>query len=139
MKQRIIHLLVNFNFKISCYSVLDPLNIKSRTFIHRRNESVSNHQISTDPETKAQEKIFDAQIKDYNEKNRQKTLQQIYENDSMSMKKEKTEIDKQERIFDWERDMNSTVRQMSSKSAKDLLSKSNLSDRFGSSASKKYL
>lgn len=57
----------------------------------------------------------------------------------MTKKKTATEIDRQERIFDWERDMNSTVRQMSSKSAKDLVSKSKLNDRFGSSSSKKYL
>ena len=57
----------------------------------------------------------------------------------MGKKKMQTESDMKERIFDWERDMNSTVRQMSSKSAKDLVNKSTLNDRFGSSTSKKYL
>lgn len=57
----------------------------------------------------------------------------------MGKKKMQTENDMKERIFDWERDMNSTVRQMSSKSAKDLVNKSTLNDRFGSSTSKKYL
>lgn len=57
----------------------------------------------------------------------------------MTKKKSLTESDRQERIFDWERDMNSTVRQMSTKSAKDLVSKSTLNDRFGSSSTKKYL
>lgn len=57
----------------------------------------------------------------------------------MNKKKAQTESDLKDRIFDWERDMNSTVRQMSSKSAKDLVNKSTLKDRFGSSSSKKYL
>lgn len=57
----------------------------------------------------------------------------------MDQKKAQTETDRKDRIFDWERDMNSTVRQMSTKSAKDLVSKSTLNDRFSSSTSKKYL
>lgn len=57
----------------------------------------------------------------------------------MSCKIDKTESDKKERIFDWDRDMNSSVRRLSTKSAKELVSKSNLNDRFGSSLNKKYL
>lgn len=123
------------------FNVLDPLNIKSRTFIQRRTETYekSDEKEIFDPELKAKDKQIDEQIKEYNEVYRQKTLQEIYEEEHMDKKKDRTTSDYQERIFDWERDMNSTVRQMSSKSAKDLVSKSTLNDRFGSSSSKKYL
>ena len=94
---------------------------------------------SIDPEIKIKEKKLDDQIKEYNDSHRSKTLQEIYEEELMSKKKIITEIDQKERIFDWERDMNSTVRQMSSKSAKDLMKRSSLSDRFNSSTNKKYL
>ena len=122
---------------------LDPLNIKSRTFIQRKTFSLSDSaKITTesiDPEIKIKEKKLDDQIKEYNDSHRSKTLQEIYEEELMSKKKIITEIDQKERIFDWERDMNSTVRQMSSKSAKDLMKRSSLSDRFNSSTNKKYL
>ncbi len=121
------------------YLFADPLNIKTRTFIQKRTETSSSLQTPFDPEIRAKERVLDEQIKNYNEIHRQKSLQETHEEEYMVKKKAATEIDKQERIFDWERDMNSTVRQMSTKSAKDLVSKSNLSDRFGSSSSKKYL
>lgn len=88
---------------------------------------------------KLKDKQYEEQIKEYNQVHRQKTLQEIHEEEFMGKKKAQTAADQQERIFDWERDMNSSVRQMSSKSAKDLVSKSTLNDRFGSSSSKKYL
>ncbi len=91
------------------------------------------------PQAKIEEKIIDEQIKNYNESFRQKTLQEIYEDEHMDRKKAESDADRASRIFDWERDMNSTVRQMSSKSAKDLLNQSKLNDRFGSSSAKKYL
>lgn len=119
--------------------LLDPLNIKPRTFIQKRTETSSNRNEQVNPEIKAQERELDEHIKKYNETHRQKTLQEVYEEQHMNEKKTKTELDRQERIFDWERDMNSTVRQMSSKSAKELVNKSNLNDRFSSSTSKKYL
>lgn len=123
---------------------LDPLNIKPRTFIQRRTESYENfsNSESIDPEVivkVAKDKKIDNQIKEYNEIHRKKTLQEIHEEEHMGKKKAQTASDRQERIFDWERDMNSTVRQMSSKSAKDLVNKSTLNDRFGSSSSRKYL
>lgn len=121
------------------YLFADPLNIKARTFIQKRTETSSGLQTPIDPEIRAKERELDEQIKNYNEIHRQKSLQETYEEEFMLKKKAATEIDKQERIFDWDRDMNSTVRQMSTKSAKDLVSKSNLNDRFGSSSSKKYL
>lgn len=82
---------------------------------------------------------MDEQINEYNKIHRQETLQEIYAKEQMGQKKAQSATDRQEKIFDWERDMNSTVRQMSSKSAKDLVNKSTLNDRFGSSTSKKYL
>lgn len=120
---------------------LDPLNIKARTFIQRRTESYDTNleRDSIDPELKAKIEKTDKQIEEYNEIHRQKTLQEIYEEEYMTKKKSLTDSDRQERIFDWERDMNSTVRQMSTKSAKDLVNKSTLNDRFGSSSTKKYL
>jgi hypothetical protein len=91
-----------------------------------------------DPELEARVRETDEQIKEYNEVHRQKTLQEIYKVEHMGKKIFKTNSDRNEKIFDWERDMNSTVRQMSTKSAKELVSKSTLNDRFGSSL-KKYL
>ena len=125
------------------FDILDPLNIKSRTFIQKRtgsNASFDKDQsVDLDIKTETDELLIDEQIREFNEEHRQKTLQEIYEAEHMGKKKIQTEIDIKERIFDWERDMNSNVRQMSSKSAKDLVNKSKLYDRFGSSSSKKYL
>lgn len=125
------------------FKFLDHLNIKSRTFIQRKTlslrESAKIMPESIDPDIKVKEKDLDDQIKEYNDSHRSKTLQEIYEEEHMSKKKSITEIDEKERIFDWERDMNSTVRRMSSKSAKDLMKKSSLVDRFNSSSNKKYL
>ena len=125
------------------FDILDPLNIKSRTFIQKRtgsNASFDKDQsVDLDIKTETDELLIDEQIREFNEAHRQKTLQEIYEAEHMGKKKIQTEIDIKERIFDWERDMNSNVRQMSSKSAKDLVNKSKLYDRFGSSSSKKYL
>lgn len=121
---------------------IDPLNIKPRMFIQRQTAS-ANSNVSTidtvDPEIKAKDKEIDNQIQNYNQVHRQKTLQEIYEDEHMGKKKAQAAQNMEERIFDWERDMNSSVRRMSSKSAKDLVSKSNLNDRFGSSSSRKYL
>ena len=92
-----------------------------------------------DFELKAKVKETDKQIEQFNKSNRRKTLQEIYDDEYKASKKSKADFDRKERIFEWERDMNSTVKQISSKSAKDLVSKSSLNDRFGSSSTKKYL
>lgn len=130
-----------FSLNTKSFNLLDTLGIKPRTFIQHRIKSFEKdfECESVDPELKAKDRKTDEQIKEYNEVHRQKTLQEIYEEEHMGKKKLQTESDHKERIFDWERDMNSTVRQMSSKSAKELVSKSTLNDRFGSSSSKKYL
>lgn len=94
---------------------------------------------SFDSDIETKEKLLDNQLKKYNDSHRSKTLQEIYEENHMSKKKKITEIDQKERIFDWERDMNSKIKQMSSKSAKDLVNRSSLRERFDSSATKKYL
>lgn len=117
------------------------MNIKPRTFIQRQSASFTSdiNLDELDPSIKAKDKEIDEQIKKYNEVHRQKTLQEIHEDEHMGKKKAQSAQDMEERIFDWERDMNSSVHRMTSKSAKDLVSKSNLSDRFGTSSSKKYL
>jgi hypothetical protein len=122
------------------FIVLDTLNIKSRTFSQRRIDPYEKYAENEmiDPELEARVRETDEQIKEYNEVHRQKTLQEIYKVEHMGKKIFKTNSDRNEKIFDWERDMNSTVRQMSTKSAKELVSKSTLNDRFGSSL-KKYL
>lgn len=122
------------------FIVLDTLNIKSRTFSQRRTDPYEKYAENEmiDPELEARVRETDEQIKEYNEVHRQKTLQEIYKVEHMGKKIFKTNSDRNEKIFDWERDMNSTVRQMSTKSAKELVSKSTLNDRFGSSL-KKYL
>ena len=137
----VIPKLGTFSLNPKYFNTLDTLNIKPRTFIQRRTDPYEKDLESetVDPEVKAKDRKTDEQIKEYNEVHRQKPLQEIYEEEHMGKKRLLTESDRQERIFDWERDMNSTVRQMSSKSAKELVSKSTLNDRFGSSSSKKYL
>lgn len=117
------------------------MKIKSRTFIQKRSSDCDiKHKVDViNPEVKEKEKKIDEQIREYNETFRQQTLQEIYEEEHMAGKKAETDADRSSRIFDWERDMNSNVRQMSTKSAKDLLNQSKLNDRFGSSSSKKYL
>jgi hypothetical protein len=122
------------------FIALDTLNIKSRTFSQRRTDPYEKYAENEmiDPELEARVRETDEQIKEYNEVHRQKTLQEIYKVEHMGKKIFKTNSDRNEKIFDWERDMNSTVRQMSTKSAKELVSKSTLNDRFGSSL-KKYL
>lgn len=87
-----------------------------------------------------EELAIEEQVKAYNASYRSRTLQQVYEEELKEGKVKAAEKDKEERIFDWERDMNASVRRMSVKSAKDLLNRSSLNDRFGSStSSKKFL
>lgn len=128
----IIHKIVA---KILIFRV-DTLNMKARTFIQRPTSNISDEHNDKRSEEEI-DKISD-QIQKYNSEYRSKTLQEIYEEEGMGKKKAASKKDQEDRIFDWERDMNSSVRRMSSKSAKDLLNSSSLNDRFGKT-SKKYL
>ena len=112
------------------------MNLKARTFLQQpsSNSPLESHDKYTEEE---KDKISE-QVRKYNAENRSRSLQEIYEEEFMDSKKISSKKDLEDRIFDWERDMNSSVRRMSSKSAKDLLNSSALKDRFGTN-SKKYL
>lgn len=107
------------------------------------NRSLSPQRVSAGPSARKTDLTEDehtsALVDEYNARYRNKPLKQVYEESHQSEKRRTTEKDHSERIFDWERDMNATVRRMSSKSANELLNRSKLDDRFGSSGTKKYL
>lgn len=114
------------------------MNIKARTFIQK---GASNwEEGEKDVKTIEEERAIEEQVKEYNAAYRSRTLQQVYDQELKDEKLKTVEKDREERIFDWERDMNASVRRLSGKSAKELLNRSTLQDRFGSSStSKKYL
>ena len=115
------------------------MNIKPRTFIQKGN--VSSEEVGEkDAAIVEEERAIEEQVKEYNSAYRARSLQQVYDEELKSERVNSTEKDHKERIFDWERDMNASVRRMSGKSAKELLARSTLQDRFGSSSSsKKFL
>ena len=121
-------------FLIKTLIFLDPLNIKARTFV-QKGPSLPEKEKST--QVIREELEIEKQVQEYNALHRSKTLQEEYEQEFKEKKVSATEKDRQERIFDWERDMNASVRRMSAKSAQELLNKSTLNDRFGSSSSSK--
>ncbi len=113
------------------------MNIKARTFLQK---GATTEAAVKDSAVIEEELALEEQVKQYNAAYRSRTLQEAYEEELKDVKVKAVEKEREERIFDWERDMNASVRRMSGKSAKELMNRSNLQDRFGSStSSKKFL
>ncbi len=115
----------------------DPTNIKARQFQKRSNEQTSRCKPEQDESYDRRQEEY---VRDYNDKYRQEALVDIHKRENKQGKVEETQKDLDNRIFDWERDMNSGTKAGSSKDTADVLSKfGKLDNRFSSSSTKKFL
>lgn len=80
---------------------------------------------------------YDRIVQNYTQSFRNEKLIDTFSKNFKNENINKIKNDYNDKIFDWERDMNSSVKRMSAKSTNELLSKSKLDDRF--SSLKKYL
>ena len=116
----------------------DPLNIKSRQFSRRSDQSSlkpkSDHDRLYDH---AQERT----INDYNEKYRSESLTEIYKRDYKDNRVVSEKSERDERRFEWERDMKQGTKGGSAKDTTSLLSRfGTINDRFSSgSSSRRFL
>lgn len=116
----------------------DPLNIKSRQFSKRSDQAPLKPKSDNDRQYDcAQEQT----INDYNEKYRTESLTEIHKRDYKDKKVVLEKSERDERRFDWERDMKQGTKGGSAKDTSSLMSRfGSINDRFSSgSSSRRFL
>lgn len=118
----------------------DPLSLKNRQFITKKYDSISAPTKEKTVDDEEEDRRQEEYIRDYNREHRPESLAEIYKREHRGERRETEAKDRDERKFDWDRDMNQGIKAGSSKNTSELLNRlGSFNNRFASGSSKKFL